>query len=100
MIGDWFLGVGGKQMKKILVGVATLCWTIWPYQNDITFDKQKHTTFMQVIFRGAYWLRHWVLLQEEEEREPAYMTCRALEVVAMEFFAKHGWRFSNRLCVA
>lgn len=68
---DWLLGVGRR--------VAALYQAIWLYRNDIIFDKHKHTTLMQVIFSGIYWLRHWALPHKEEEREPTYMACGSYE---------------------
>ena len=41
----------------IWVGIAAMCWAIWRCQNDIIFNKLKTNFIVQVIFRGAYWLR-------------------------------------------
>jgi hypothetical protein len=53
---------------------------------------------MQVIFRGAYWLRFWSLLQHEDTREIICSASKALEIVALDIFAKNGWRSNNRIC--
>jgi len=50
----------------MLVGAAALCWAIWRCRNDIIFNKIKCSSFIQAIFRGAYWLRLWVHLQHKD----------------------------------
>jgi hypothetical protein len=52
----------------ILLGVAAMLWSIWCTRNDYVFEK-KYPSFLQVIFRGAYWLRLWALLQREDARK-------------------------------
>ena len=52
---------------------------------------------LKVIFRGTYWTRSWSLLLNEDDRHMMKMGCTTIETVAMEVFARHGWRFSNRL---
>jgi succinate-acetate transporter protein len=79
----------------IYAGVAALIWAIWCTRNDIIFKKKQFTSFMQVVFRGAYWLRFWSLLQREDTRESVRVTSKALEAIALEFFAKNGWRNNN-----
>jgi hypothetical protein len=54
---------------------------------------------MQVVFRKAYWLRFWFLLQCEDTRKSVRVTSKALQVIALEIFAKNGWRNNNRLCI-
>ena len=87
-----------KKKKIILVGVAALFWAIWLCRNDLVFKKTETISFLQALFRGTYWLRFWRLLQKEETREDIKLVCQNLEVVAMELFAKKGWRFNHRLC--
>jgi hypothetical protein len=53
---------------------------------------------MQAIFRGAYWLRFWSLLQHEDTKETICSAIRTLEIVALDIFAKNGWRSNNKLC--
>ena len=47
----------------MLVGVATLCWAIWRCRIDIIFNNTKYSSFIQVVFRGTYWLRMWAHLK-------------------------------------
>jgi hypothetical protein len=57
LFGPW-LNNQTKTMKGLIwVGVAALCWAIWRCRNDLIFNKLKTNSIMQVIFRGAYWLR-------------------------------------------
>jgi hypothetical protein len=36
-------------------------------------------------------------LQKEETQQQILVMCQSLEVVAMEFFTSHGWRFHSRI---
>jgi len=78
-------------------GFSILCWVIWLTRNDIVFDKVLAPSYLQVIFKGTYWIRFWSLLQKEEDRQMMKMGCRKIETTAMEVFARNGWRFSNRI---
>jgi len=47
---------------------------------------------MQVIFRGAYWLRSWAQLQRDETAKDALSTMsKKLEIIALEISNK-GWK--------
>jgi hypothetical protein len=52
---------------------------------------------MHVLFRGTFWFRFWRLLQKEDAQQEVLGICQSLEVVAMEIFARHGWRSYARL---
>jgi hypothetical protein len=45
---------------------------------------------MQAVFRRAYWLWFWSLPEREGAREFVQMVSKALEVVALNIFAKNG----------
>ena len=62
MLGNWLQNFNAQEAFTILIGTADLCWAIWHCRNDIIFDNAKHSSFMQVIFRGTYWLRFWSIL--------------------------------------
>jgi hypothetical protein len=97
MFNGWVQGIDKKIMYKILIGACTLRWAMWLSQNDVFFDKVRVFNPMQVIFRGTHWIRHWSLLQKEEDRPQIKWGChvRVLEMVTMEIFATNGWNFSN-----
>jgi hypothetical protein len=95
----WLDGVNRKLKAKILVGASVIYWAIWLTRNEIIFDKAVAPSYLQVIFRGTYWTRSWCLLQKEEDRQLMRMGCRFIEITAMEVFARHGWRFSNRIAL-
>jgi len=95
----WFDGINRKLKSKILVGASAICWAIWLTWNDIIFDKAAAPSYLQVVFRGTYWTRSWSLLQKEEDRQIMKMGCRNIETTAMEVFARHGWRFNNRIAL-
>ncbi|CAO2142593.1 unnamed protein product, partial [Urochloa humidicola] len=66
------------------------------------FNAQEAITILTgAIFRGAYWLRFWSMLQHEEKTKELFMKASTtLEMVALELFATHGWKHNNRLCQA
>ena len=75
----------------IWVGVAAFCWAIWRCRNDIVFNKSKSNSFLQVIFRGAYWLRFWGPLQRDEQaKDTLVLLSKKLEMIALEI-SNRGW---------
>jgi hypothetical protein len=73
------------------VGVAAICWAIWKCRNDIVFKNTKFNSILQVIFRGAYWLRLCAQLQRKEQAKNTLIaTSRKLEVIALKI-ANGGW---------
>jgi hypothetical protein len=52
---------------------------------------------MQVIFRGAYWLRSWSQFQrDEQDKDILIILSRRLEVVALDI-SNRGWKHLYRL---
>jgi len=91
-------GGGSKYKTFLLTAAATLCWTIWLSRNEVVFDKCKPKTFLQVLFRGTFWLRQWASLHcLEEDQEELREICQLLEGAALQFFASFGWLSSSRL---
>jgi hypothetical protein len=97
MFGTWILNINGNMRKLILVGIGAILWGIWLSRNDVVFDKRQVLSYMQVIYRATHWTKTWAIFQKEEDRQKLQDACRLLEIVTMEIFARHGWRFSNRL---
>jgi hypothetical protein len=55
--------------------------------------------FLQVLYRGTYWLWFWSELEmNDQNKEMIHCACLKLETMAMRLFIDHGWRFSNRIC--
>lgn len=52
MFGNWLYGVPKKDKNKIRIGISAICWTIWNTRNEMIFNNQKGTNFLQVIFRA------------------------------------------------
>jgi hypothetical protein len=45
----------------------------------------KTNSIMQVIFRGAYWLRSWAQLQRDEQaKDVVTLMSKKLEIIALE----------------
>ena len=82
--------MGREDKTQIFVGGAIIIWAIWCTRNDIVFEKKQNISFMHAIFKGAYWLRFQVLLQHEDKRETFRCASKALEVIALDVFAKNG----------
>jgi hypothetical protein len=54
---------------------------------------------MQLLYRGTQWLRFWSLLESDEQDMKLFSSSyQKLEVVAMQIFADHEWRWSNSIC--
>jgi hypothetical protein len=62
MFGNWLKNQHKDFKHLVWVGIAAICWAIWKCRNDIVFKKTKFNSILQVIFRGAYWLRFWAQL--------------------------------------
>jgi hypothetical protein len=54
MFGNWLNGVHKLDKNRIRIGISAVCWSIWTNRNDIIFNRQKGTNFLQVIRRAAY----------------------------------------------
>jgi hypothetical protein len=61
LFNDWVNGLG-HRVKFFLIGASAICWAIWMSRNDFVFDKSLIKIYMQVQYRGAYWLRQWAQL--------------------------------------
>ena len=95
---SWLQGLDNKRKSLIWTGVAAICWAIWLSRNDIVFNKDISPTYLQVLFRGTYWVRFWAQLQKLEENKAILIQgARHIESVVMGVFAENGWRFSNRI---
>ncbi|WVZ90711.1 hypothetical protein U9M48_036990 [Paspalum notatum var. saurae] len=98
LFNTWPNQRGRNLSMLLLIGAAGFCWAIWLTRNDLVFNKSHPKTFLQVLFRGTYWLRRWALLQRTEEgRDAIVRACKVLESTSMNFFASHGWPFMFRI---
>jgi hypothetical protein len=52
---------------------------------------------LQVIFRGAFWIRSWSILTKEEKRSYLLLGSLFSEMTTLEIFSKFGWNMSRRL---
>jgi hypothetical protein len=98
MFGNWLNGVNKKDKFYIRIGVSAICWSIWTSRNDIIFNKQKGTNFLQVILRAAHWLQTWACLLPADQRDTMATGCnRLLEVTQDCYFQATGWRHISRI---
>jgi RsiW-degrading membrane proteinase PrsW (M82 family) len=92
MFGTWLRNQNKRMRSFIWVGLAAICWAIWRCQNDVIFNKLKTNSIMQIIFRGAFWLRFWAPLQCDEQAKAILSTIsKKLEIIALDISNK-GWK--------
>jgi two-component response regulator (ARR-B family) len=98
MFGRWLNGVRKDDKQKIRIGVSAICWAVWRTRNDIIFNKQNGTNFLQVIRRATHSIQQWVFLLPVEHQEDMVIGCNRMLVVAHDFFFQAtGWRHLNRI---
>ena len=98
LFGSWMQDFRWDSKKIIFTSLCALLWSIWLSRNDVVFHNIQRQTVLQILFRATHLTRTWAILQKEEYRGLIADACRALEVTAMDIFARNGWQFSNRLC--
>jgi hypothetical protein len=97
IFGAWIKSFSVKQRKHVLLGVAAVCWAIWLSRNDSVFQRSKPCSYLQVIFKSAFWIRSWSILTKEEERRCLLVGSRCLETAALEMFNKFGRNSLRRI---
>jgi hypothetical protein len=97
LFGPWLARFPHKQKALVLIGIAAFCWALWLSRNDMVFQKSKSKSFLQVVFRGTYWIRSWSILSKEEGQEKLKIGCRWLETIALEIFNRSGWNMLKRI---
>jgi hypothetical protein len=98
MFGNWLYGVPKKDKNKIRIGISAICWTIWNTRNDMIFNNQEATNFLQVILRAVHWIQLWDFLLPEDERKDMDTGCNRLLAVTQDFYHRAtGWRHKNRI---
>ena len=98
MFGNWLRGIRKDLKSLILLGAATICWSLWLCRNDMVFDKRKISSPLQVIFLTIHFLRTWAILQKPSSRDLVAAACQRLEQVVRECFTQgHGWRSSLKI---
>ena len=97
LFGAWLAGMEHNTAARIRIGICALLWAIWSCKNDMIFNKQQFSTFLQVIFRATAWIRKWSLLTPMDFREPLITVCNQWQMVAWAIFNRFGWRSLNRI---
>jgi hypothetical protein len=80
---NWAAKKGITHKKKLLMGMATIFWSIWLCRNDVTFTFKHIPSDLQVLFSGTYCFRFWRLLRKEETHQEILVICQFLEMVAI-----------------
>jgi hypothetical protein len=97
LFDPWLTSFSHKQRALVLIGVAAFCWALWLSRNEVVFQKSKSRSFLQVMFRGTFWIRSWSILSREEGRNALKEGCLWLETIALEFFKGSGWNVLKRI---
>jgi hypothetical protein len=96
MFGNWLNGVKKNDKEHIRIGISAICWSIWTSRNDIVFNKQKGTNFLQVIIRAAHWIQLWAYLLPEDQRDTMAIGCNRILTVTRDcYFQATGWRHTR-----
>jgi hypothetical protein len=67
IFSTWFTGIDLRTNRLVITGVSVFCWAIWISRNDLVFNNVSIFIYLQVLFRGTYWLRFWAQLQKNED---------------------------------
>jgi hypothetical protein len=96
MFGNWLNEVPKTDKQKSRIGVSAIWWSIWTSRNDIIFNRNDGTNFLQVIRRAAHWIQQLAFLLPLELREDMVTGCNRMLVVAQDSFFQE-WRHLNRI---
>jgi hypothetical protein len=69
LFNHWSKRGGTNHNLNLFTAAAALCWSLWISRNEIVFDKCRPKSFLQVLFRGTYWLHQWAQLQCHEDHQ-------------------------------
>jgi hypothetical protein len=94
---DWIKSFHCKQMKNVLLGVASVCWAIWLGRNNVVCQRSSPDSCLQVIFRSVFWIRSWSILSKEEDKKSLLIGSRRLETTTLEVFNNYGWNALKRI---
>jgi hypothetical protein len=97
LFGTWLRGFEKKQRNMVLLGVAAFRWALWLSRNEVVFQRSKPLSFLQVMFKGIYWIRSWSILSKEEDKLVLTVGCHQLEIAALDFFNRNGWNTLKRI---
>jgi hypothetical protein len=67
MFGNWLHGVKKEDKARSHWYFGNIL-VYWASRNDIIFNKQKGTNFLQVILRAAQWIQLWTYMLPEDQR--------------------------------
>ena len=98
LFGSWLRDFSLKLRKQLLVGAAAICGAVWLSRNEaVVFSRKIFNSFLQVIFRGTYWIKFWSQFSKAEESFFLKNNCLLIEGRVLELFARRGWNFMNHL---
>ena len=98
MLRNWLTGISVKEISLIFVGAAALMWAIWCTCNDLIFQKKMFTSFTRLSSEEHNGCILDLCYRVRIQKKTICLASKALEMVALNVFAKNGWRSNNRLC--
>ena len=99
LFDNWLAGVEPKSAAHIRVGACALLWSLWTCRNDVAFNRQTITNFLQVIFRASTWIRTWSLLSPADQMALMTSEFSQWETVARDTYNLFEWRSTLRIGV-
>lgn len=99
MFGSWLRSFAPGIRCQIIMGMVAMCWAIWLIRNDAVFQKKVTNSYLEVIFKGTYWIRQWFLLSTEEEGRLMKECCKRLQRTVLQLFGSRNWKNQKRLGV-
>ena len=97
MFRSWIRRFAPRLRNQIIVEIAAMCWVLWLNRNEAVFQNRVTNSYLQVLFRGTFWIRQWSMLSKEEEGRKLKEGCRRLEGLALQFFGCSWWRNQKRI---
>jgi hypothetical protein len=87
MFSSWLKSFHSSVRKKMLIGVAAVCWSLWFTRNDVVFQRTNPKSFfLHVVFKA----RSWTILSKEKAKVQLRDGAHVLEVQTLSFFSKAG----------
>lgn len=102
LVGNWVKRFSKIERNLVMVGISTICWTLWKFRNGVVFDNNRVDDPCTPVNLFLKWLRDWNILQRNPERSKLMEAgVRQVGRVAEEvFMAARGWRPGGRRITA
>jgi hypothetical protein len=79
LFGRWLTCVPKDMRNLLLMGAASLCWSIWLSRNEVIFDNKVVSSPLQVTTLVTRWLRSWAILHKQGLRDTIAVVSQRLD---------------------